>query len=101
MFITPAWTRSAWAWGRGDDIVGDALDHHFGACEAGEVTGDVELNGGWHGGLGFLDFREVFDVGQAVEIGVLGPQRGFMGEGCGVDDGIRHGEFVVHAQGCS
>lgn len=41
-----------------------------------------------------MRFREVFHMGEAFEVVVLGPEGGFVGEGDGVDDGIGEGEFV-------
>jgi hypothetical protein len=49
---------------------------------------------GWHGGSGIFDFGEVSDVGEALEIVVLGPEGGVVGEGDGVDEGIGEREFV-------
>lgn len=40
--------------GRGDDVVGDALDLHFGSGEAGEIAGDVEFDAVGHGMIGWL-----------------------------------------------
>lgn len=49
----------------------------------------------------FRGFREVFDVGQTFEVVVLGPDRGFVGEGGGVDDGIGERELVLDEEvGC-
>lgn len=45
-------------------------------------------------GVGF-DFLEVADVGEVLEIFVLGPEGGVVGEGGGVDETVCHGEFVV------
>ena len=75
--------------GRGDDVVGDALDLHFGAGEAGEVAGDMKFDAVGHGGISRFDFWKIFDVRQAFEIVVLRPQCCFLGQRCGVDDGVR------------
>lgn len=53
-----------------------------------------------HGGSGFLDFGEVSDVGESIEIDVLRPEGGFVGEGDGVDEGIGEGEFVPDEEVC-
>lgn len=47
------------------------------------------------GGSGFFGFREVVDLGQVLEIIVLGPERRLMEEGGGIDQGVGHGEFVA------
>ena len=53
-----------------------------------------------HGGSGFLDFGEVSDAGESIEIDVLRPEDGFVGEGDGVDEGIGEGEFVPDEEVC-
>lgn len=53
-----------------------------------------------HGGSGFLDFGEVSDVGESLEIDILRPEDGFVGEGDGVDEGIGEGEFVLDEEVC-
>ena len=36
--------------GRGEYVVGDALDFHFGSGETGKIAGDVEFDVAGHGG---------------------------------------------------
>jgi len=57
------------------------------------------LHGGG-GSSGFLNFGEVSDVGESIEIDVLRPEGGFVGEGDGVNEGIGEGEFVPDEEVC-
>lgn len=50
-------------------------------------------------GLGFR-FREIFDVREAFEVGVLGPEGGLLTQSDGVDQGVSHREFVADADFC-
>ena len=45
-----------------------------------------------------LGFREVADVREVFEIGVLGPEGGVLVAGGGVDEGVGHGELVADSE---
>jgi hypothetical protein len=80
---------------RGDDVVGDTRYLHFRTGETGEVTGDIAFDATSHEEGFRFSFGKEFDVREALEVGILSPEGGAVGESDRGDERVGKGQLVL------